>query len=116
MIIGNILKFGYGDIDVSSNALSQRIGFQQFKPHAECGENLKGEEIEYIGNAIVFNLTYDIYCKFSEKLNCVLNKEITEFTFENYIFDFNKYNTRSIKTCIKALDYAMHWYFMARAC
>lgn len=37
MIDGNILKFGYGDIVVGANRMTQTISFQQFKPPSKCG-------------------------------------------------------------------------------
>ena len=40
MINGNILKFGYGDIAVGSDGLTQRMSFQQFKPPAKCGDKV----------------------------------------------------------------------------
>ena len=64
MINGNRLKFGYGDIAVGSDGLTQRISFQQFKPPAKCGGNVP-EDVEYIGEEVVlqmnvkFNLEID---------------------------------------------------------
>ena len=47
MINGNRLKFGYGDIAVSSDGLTQRMSFQQFKPPAKCGDQIS-DDVEYI--------------------------------------------------------------------
>ena len=58
MINGNRLKFGYGDICVGSDGLIQRMSFQQFKPHAECGGNVP-EDIEYIGEEVVLQINYN---------------------------------------------------------
>ena len=51
MINGNRLKFGYGDICVKSDALAQRMSFQQFKPPAKCGDQVL-DDVEYIGDEI----------------------------------------------------------------
>ena len=58
MMNGNRLKFGYGDIAVGSDGLTQKISFQQFKPPAECGGNIP-EDVEYIGEEIILQISYD---------------------------------------------------------
>ena len=79
MINGNRLKFGYGDICVRSDGLTQRISFQQFKPPAECGGNVP-EDVEYIGEEVVLQISYEEYCEFSRYLKQVSDKKITILT------------------------------------
>ena len=114
MINGNRLKFGYGDICVRSDGLTQRISFQQFKPPAECGGNVP-EDVEYIGDKIILEFSYEDYCEFSNYLKQVSDKEITDFIFKGYIFDFANFNEESIKACKKHLNSAMRYYFMCMA-
>ena len=114
MINGNRLKFGYGNIAVGSDELTQRMSFQQFKPHAECGGNVP-EDIEYIGDEIILKFSYEDYCEFSKKLEQVYNKETAEFIFKGYVFDFTNFNEESIKVCKKHLNYTMRYYFMCMA-
>lgn len=114
MIEGNRLKFGYGDIAVGANGLTQTISFRQFKPPAECGDQVS-EEVEYIGNEIVLEFSYESYCEFNKYLKQISNKEITEFLFKGYIFDFTNYNEKSIDVCKKHLGIAISWYLMCIA-
>ena len=114
MINGNRLKFGYGDICVKSDALTQRISFQQFKPPTECGCNVP-EDVKFIGNEIILEFSYEDYCEFSKKLEQVYNKETAEFIFKGYVFDFTNFNEESIKVCKKHLNGAMQYYFMCMA-
>ena len=114
MIELNRLKFGYGDISVGSDELTQRMSFQQFKPPKKCGDRVP-EDVEYIGDEIIFEFSYEEYCEFSKKLEKISNKEITEFVFNGYIFDFTNNNDESINVCKKHLNRAMHWFFMCMA-
>lgn len=114
MIEGNRLKFGYGDISVGSDKLTQRMSFQQFKPPKECGDRVL-EDVEYIGNEIILEFSYEDYCDFSKNLKIVSNKETTEFIFKEYIFDFTNFNEESVKVCNKHLNNAMQCYFMCMA-
>lgn len=114
MIDGNILKFGYGDIAVGSDGFAQIISFQQFKPPAECGCNVT-EDVEYIGEEIALQISYDEYREFNEQLKSVLSKEISTFNFKGYIFDFTNYNEESVKVCKKRSEIAMYSYFLCMA-
>ena len=114
MINGNILKFGYGDICVRSDGLTQRISFQQFKPPAECGGNVP-EDVEYIGEEVVLQISYEEYCEFNKQLKSVLSNSISTFSFKGYIFDFTNYNEESVKVCKKRSESAMYSYFLCMA-
>ena len=115
MIEGRVLKFGYGDIAVGYNAISQKITFQQFKPPTECGENVS-PEVEFISDKIFIKISYDEYKQLSYLLSKVKNKEISKFYFKEYEFNFHNYNEKSIEVCLKNLNFAMQLYFMALAC
>lgn len=114
MIEEKRLKFGYGDICVGSDILTQRMSFQQFKPLAKCGDQVSND-VEYIGDEIVLEFSYEDYREFGENLKQVFNKETTEFLFKEYIFDFTNFNEESIKVCKKHLNNAMELYFMCMA-
>ena len=114
MIEGKRLKFGYGDICVRSDGLTRRIIFQQFKSPAECGGNVP-EDVEYIGDKIILEFSYEDYCEFSRYLEKVSDKKITNFIFKEYIFDFANFNKESINVCKKHLNSAMQYYFMCMA-
>ena len=111
MINGNRLKFGYGDIAVGSDGLTQRISFQQFKPPTECGGNVS-EDVEYIGEEVILQISYEEYCEFNKQLKSVLFNSISTFSFKGYIFDFTNYNEESVKVCKRHSDSAMYNYFL----
>ena len=114
MINGNRLKFGYGDIAVGSDGLTQRMSFRQFKPPAKCGDQVL-DDIEYIGDEIILKFSYEDYCEFSKNIEQVSNKESTEFLFKGHVFDFTNFNEESIKVCKKHLNSAMRMYFLCMA-
>ena len=114
MINGNRLKFGYGDIAVGSDGLTQRMSFQQFKPPAKCGDQVL-DDVEYIGYEIILKFSYEDYCEFSKHLEQVSNKEMTDFIFKGYIFDFANFNKESVNACKKHLNGAMQYFFMCMA-
>ena len=114
MINENRLKFGYGDISVSSDGLTQRMNFHQFKPPAKCGDQIS-DDVEYIGDEIILKFSYEDYCEFSKYLEQVSDKEITDFSFKGYIFDFTNYNEESVKVCKKHLESVMYSYFLCMA-
>ena len=114
MIVDNRLKFGYGDISVRSNGLTRTMYFQQFKPPGICGDRVS-EDVEYIGNEIELQFSYEEYCEFCKKLNQVSIKELSEFIFKGYIFDFSTYKEESVRVCERHLNIAMSWYFQSMA-
>ena len=114
MIEGKRLKFGYGDICVISDGLTQRMSFQQFKPPEKCGSRVP-EDVKFIGNEIILEFSYEDYCEFSKYLEQVSDTEITDFIFKGYIFDFANFNEESINVCKKHLNSAMQYYFMCMA-
>lgn len=115
MIVGNELKFGYGDICVGSSAFFMELRFQQFKPPAECGGPIP-EEVEFIGDKIIMKISYEDYRELKNNLKKVSTKEISSFTFKDYIFDFSNFNEESVKVCELHLDNAMREYFRLSAC
>lgn len=109
MITENIIKFGYGDIVIIGS--TKRISFQQTKTTGNCG-GVVPENIEYTGKKIILDITYEDYCELCKNLKAVKNKEISKFTFKDYIFDFENYNEESINVfkthlCIAASNYLM---------
>lgn len=114
MIEGNVLKFGYGDISVGSNDLTQSITFQQFKPSAKCGDSVP-EDVEYIGKKIVLKISYKEYCEFSKNLKFIFTKGILVFNFKGYVFDFTNLHEQSINACKMHLKNAMRNYILCMA-
>lgn len=116
MIEGTVLKFGYGDIAVGSNALTQTITFQQFKPSEKCGRNVP-KDAEYIGDEIRLDIfSYDEYEKLEVLLKAVQKKALFKFMFKGYEFNFENYNPESVNVCLRNLNFAMGFYLLSMAC
>lgn len=115
MIDGKRFKFGYGDISVGGDPVGREIFFQQFKPPAKCGDNVS-PDVEWIGEQISIKIDYEDYKKLGKLLDDVKSREISEFTFKDYIFDFTNYNEKSVEVCKKKLSKAVSLYFLAMAC
>ena len=115
MIEGKVLKFGYGDICVGVNQPRFQISFQQFKPPAKCGETLENKNIEFIGEKIIITLSFEDSNSFCKLLKEVENKNITEFEFKEYTFDFSNYNSESIKVCRTKARQAIYLHMMCIA-
>lgn len=115
MIVGNILKFGYGDISVGSDGFFQIISFQQFKPPVECGSKVCNKDVEFIGDKIVLDISYEDYCELKKRLS-LMSKEVNAFDFKGYIFDFSNYNAASVNVVTRHLEKCMQFYFLCLAC
>ena len=76
MIDGKVLKFGYGDIAIDSDALAQKISFQQFETPMKCGEDVP-KDMKYIGEEIILQISYEEYCELIEQLNNVLKEFVS---------------------------------------
>lgn len=114
MIDGKVLKFGYGDIAIDSDALAQKISFQQFETPIKCGEDVP-KDMKYVGEEIILQISYEEYCELIEQLNNVLSKNIFTFEFKGHVFDFTNYNEESVKACKKYLCSIMCVYFLSMA-
>ena len=116
MIDRNKFKFGYGDISIGSNPVTREMCFQQFKPPAKVGDSIIEDEVEWIGEQILIKVGYEDYQELRRLLSRVKSREISEFTFKNYIFDFTNYNEKSVVACEQKLSDAMGLYLLAMAC
>lgn len=116
MIDGKIFKFGYGDILVGGNPGTRQMNFQQFKPPAKVGDTVMCDEVEWIGERILIEISYKDYQKLCKLLDNVKTREISKFSFNGYVFDFTNYNEKSVGVCKEKLNEAMSLYFLAVAC
>ena len=117
MINGKVIKFGYGDVGVGSCSITQRITFQQFKPPEKPGTKLTNDGYEFVGDKILIIIKDENeYSDVMNLLSQVRNKDISDFEFKGYVFDFSNYNEESIKACKKHIKSAMNMYWFAMAC
>lgn len=98
MIEGNKIRFGYGDITVLGDPVSSIIEIKQIKPPVNVGTDINfiRDSIEYVGDPIRIKLDLDSYTTFSNRLCLVENQYKLSFEFNEYIFDFSKFNLDSI--------------------
>ena len=115
MIDGNVIKFGYGDVAVGGLRLEQQMRFQQFKPPAKIGDHVYPDKVEWVGEVIRLDISYEEYRLFKDSLQEVRDKHIETFEFKGYIFDFTNYNEESIDVCNRKANEAMYCYFMCLA-
>lgn len=116
MIDGKRFKFGYGDISVGGNPVTRQMIFQQFKPPIEVGADVMKHNVMWVGERILIKVSYGDYQDLCKLLSRVKSREISEFTFKDYIFDFTNYNEKSVEICKEKLSEAMSLYFLGMAC
>lgn len=116
MINGKVLSFGYGDISVGASPWAREIMFKQFKPPVRCGDHLNRKDISWVGKKVVFEVDMNDYQRLKGLLSQVKSKEISNFVFKNYVFDFTNYNEKSVEVCRQKLSEAMSLYLLAMAC
>lgn len=117
MIEGNTLKFGYGDIAVSTKGL--KLYFTPFKPPVEvgtpCDDLFKNGDIEAIGEPI--SIGFSDLKDFTELLKKL--KDVDEnkvFEFKGYIFDFTNYNKISVEVLERGRKIIYLRYISLSAC
>ena len=115
MIDGNVLKFGYGDIAVSSNIWTHEMKFQEIEPPLECGDRVPDDWGE-IGRNVTITLNFDDYVNLSKLISKVKNKELSIFEFKGYVFDFSKYDEKSIAVVEKRCDNCGSLLLLSAAC
>ena len=108
MIDGNVLKFGYGDIAVGSNIWTHEMTFQEIKPPLECGDRVP-DDWGKIGRNVTITLNFDDYVNLSKLISKVKNKELS-------IFDFSKYDEKSITVVEKRCDNCGRLLLLSSAC
>ena len=109
MIVGNVLKFGYGDICCGHGF--GIVKYQQFKPPAEIGSVVIPEEVEFIGDIISISVTYEDYKELVNLLNKVKDRELDTFEFKDYIFDFSNFDAKRVECVRTQLGAAIYWVF-----
>lgn len=116
MIVDKVLKFGYGDIAVGSVNILQYITFIGFKPSKNCGERLNGD-VEFTSPEIKIKISsFKKYEELCNLLDEVENHNISEFEFEGYVFNFDKFNIESIRVIRNHACRAMNTYIQLLAC
>ena len=106
MIEGNILRFGHGDISITADIITNTINFKQISTQLECG-TVSPKDINYTDNIINIRINdFDEYYEFYKCLREVNKRNITQFTFKDYVFNFNNYNEKSIIVIEKYLNKA----------
>lgn len=118
MIEGKTIKFGYGDIIVSSRACSASLVFTYVKPPFEIGYSLTEEDYhnsELLDSIEIKFLDLNKASKFKSLLDNIDEKN-TIIEFDNYIFDFSNYNKESVNVVKRGHERLITSLLMCYAC
>lgn len=95
MIAGNRICFGFGDIAVRSYAY--HLSFQQLKSPTEIGAVLnERKDIEFIGDEIRLDMSYDDCATLYLMLNEVDSGSSRVVELKGYLLDFSNYDASSV--------------------
>ena len=110
MIIGNTIKFGYGDVVIHTNRTGY-IKFTNIKPPLECGTSITSDmSIEYgISITIYEDEILELY-----NLVKAVSEDNAIVEYKGYILDFSNYNEKSVEIVKKHAENMVNW--MALAC
>ena len=115
MIDRNRIKFGYGDIAITPHPLTQRIEFREIYPQKIASKVIYKKSFKD-KEGITFDISIDDFYELEKQLNKVNSKEIVEFEFKDYIFDFSMYNKESIEVVRTDLYKSMEDFIICFAC
>ncbi|MGJ0846576.1 hypothetical protein ACR77J_07800 [Tissierella praeacuta] len=93
MIEGNVIKFGYGDVVVSSYGMGY-VDFTNIKPPIECGSTVKKDmNLEY---GLSIRIHEDKHWELYDLIKTV-NKDNRIVQYKGYVLDFSNYNEESVR-------------------
>lgn len=117
MVINNRIKFGYGTVGVGSDIWCGYFKVQTIHPPCEPGTLItEACKVEYLGQPVYFHIDTAAYTELSANFEKVRSREISEFTYAGYVFDFNEYNEESVRVCVEHLRRAFYSYSVCLAC
>jgi hypothetical protein len=117
MVINNRIKFGYGTVAVGSDIWCGYFKVQTIHPPREPGTLITEEyKVEYLGKPVLIPIDTVAYEELYANFERVRSREISEFTYAGYVFDFNEYNEESVKVCVEHLKRAFYSYSICLAC
>lgn len=96
MIEENTIKFGYGDIVVTSDVLCGTITFNYVKPAYEVGDKVNMTTSKDMVVVSKITLIEDKPFEFSKLIKNV-TVENTLVQYKGYVFDFSRYNEKSVE-------------------
>lgn len=109
--------FGYGTIVVGSHW--NRLIFQSIEPAQAVGTDLNKVEpnsIRFVGQIYTMLLSWEDLKTISSYLDYIEEDEGGEFEFKGWIFDFHKYNTKSVEVIRRHLENIRKSYLSCMAC
>ena len=107
MIIGNTIKFGYGDVVVRSCDIRGVIIFTNVKPPQEIGEKLTSKYLDSLEVGLEVTLTEDKPHELYKLIRGV-SKENPIVEYKGWKFDFTNYNEESVRI-VKEHAFDMVW-------
>lgn len=109
--------FGYGTIRVGS--YWHELIFQSIEPPQEVGTDLNKVEpnsVRFVGQIYAMPLSWEDLNTIFSYLDYIEEDEGGEFEFKGWIFDFHKYNPKSIEAIRSNLENIRKSYLSCMAC
>jgi len=115
MIEGNVIKFGYGDIQIRT--MFDRIEFHQsIIPYPENIGKPWNPDVPLRNGAPVRYVSQNELANVLSNLKKVESREITQFDFMDLTFDFDNFNKESVQAVRKCFEHIQGWYIRYSAC
>jgi hypothetical protein len=114
MILDKTIKFGYGSILVGYK--NGFVTLEHIKPPKEIGKSLLSQDVTDIVtiNKVKFQCDLDMF-SLIKKLDGI-NEQSLKLEFRGYVFDFTKYNPKSLEAVRSGFKHALSEYQMVLAC
>lgn len=96
MIIGNTVRFGYGDVLVGSDSLAGKLTLRNIAPPQEIGTSFNSMNLEDFEIGLEIEITEDNSHDLYNALKSV-TRENPILKFKEWTLDFSNYNEESVR-------------------
>lgn len=116
MIVGNVVKMGYGSVGVSS--VMDVLSFKYIKPPQEIGAwiDLHKGNIEVVGHELRVTVDLDDIRYLQEKCAKVADRTIDMFEYKGIVLDYSNYNPKCIDVLLEHLEMIFNYHISLMAC
>ena len=116
MIVGNVVKMGYGSVAVGS--AMDKLTFKYIKPPQEVGAkvDLRKGDVEVVGYELRVSVDLDDIRYLQEKCAKVADRTITMFEYKGIVLDYSNYNPKSIDVLLEHLEGIFNYHISLMAC
>ena len=107
MIIGKVIKFGYGDVLLGANPWYGRMTFEAIKPPLIPGQQVDRELYGQLEIGVKIDI-YESDCWELHNLFKTVNEDNKIVEYQGYTFDFSNYNQLSVNSAINRSYYTVN--------